>query len=145
MEANVNPPETMNKKTSPEEATLEWAGGLKTENEAQRWAKAALLTILHHCTLTQAEVLSLRAEYCDSAPRARVTTKTGAVSGIAKSAETLDFAREGIFPPLLLAIREIAELQSKLKIMGACPPDEKLALSMASIRARWNEKFKRLA
>ena len=118
----------------------------KAENTPQRWAQSALRAVwLHLSGISSERADSLRAEYCDLAPRAKTTTEAKAKGGVAKSSETSDFVAAGIVPPVLVTLREAAERVSQLKMLGAFPAEARLTVDMAAVVQRHDERWSKLA
>lgn len=120
--------------------------GYKTENSNQRWAQSALRAVWLHLDGVSCERADeLRAEYCDLAPRAHTVSESKAKGAVAKAVETLDFAKSGVMPPVLVTLREAAERVSQLKVLGAFPAAERLTVDMGAVVQRHDERWAKLA
>jgi hypothetical protein len=125
--------------------TVEHVATYKTDNSHQRWAASALRFVAMQTTgLDVAEADRLREEYCDLAPKAKTDTSVKAKGAIASATESLDFAKAGVFPPLLMAWQEAAQHVAKLKMLGAIAADTRLAIDGPGLRARFADKYKAL-
>lgn len=116
----------------------------KTETEAQRCAKAALLDVARTLSGVSVEDAdAMRKDFTETFGRATAFLRTKARSsgsGFTASTE-LDWVKAGQKPPLLAQLHEAAGHVYKLRKLGAFPADQPLTVDMANLRDHHSDRW----